>query len=133
MHGAVWAVWQMMRKLDLPRLLGSRREPWQDRVLGMIIGRVLWTCSKRFAVKWWQGTSLPEWLPGAADVSVQMLYQAMDELLSRQQCIEKKLARRHLGDGSLVLFDVHSSYKILLKGESMRKVIPERMSNQPED
>jgi transposase len=109
-HGAVWTVWQMMRKLKLPELLSNRDEPWRDRALGMILARILSPSSKRFAVKWWQGTSLPEWLPGAADVSVQMLYQAMDRLLPRQRSIEKRLAKRHLKDGTLVLFDVTSSY-----------------------
>jgi len=109
-HGAVWAVWQMMRKLDLPRLISGKNEPWRDRALGMILARVLSAASKRFTVKWWQGTSLPEWLPGAADVSVQTLYEAMDRLLPRQRSIEKRLAKQHLGDGTLVLFDVTSSY-----------------------
>jgi transposase len=38
------------------------------------------------------------------------LYQALDWLLARQAHIEKKLAQRHLHDGSLVLYDVSSSY-----------------------
>jgi transposase len=38
------------------------------------------------------------------------LYAAMDWLLDRQQRIENRLARRHLKDGQLVLYDVSSSY-----------------------
>ena len=38
------------------------------------------------------------------------LYAAMDWLLSRQEAIQKKLAARHLGPGSLVLYDLSSSY-----------------------
>jgi transposase len=38
------------------------------------------------------------------------LYDAMDWLLARQGVIEKKLARRHLGEGAMVLYDVTSSY-----------------------
>src|SRR5262249_23712495 len=37
-------------------------------------------------------------------------YDAMDWLLERQSAIEKKLAKRHLTDGALVLYDVTSSY-----------------------
>ncbi len=108
-HGAVWAVWQVMRRLGLPELLGPAGA-WRDRALAMILGRVLRAASKRFAVRWWQGTSLPEWLEGAADIRVQTLYQAMDRLLERQPAIERALARRHLRAGSLVLYDVTSSY-----------------------
>src|SRR5262249_60437160 len=38
------------------------------------------------------------------------LDQAMDWLLERQPRMEKKLAARHLREGSLVLYDVSSSY-----------------------
>src|SRR5437588_11559414 len=38
------------------------------------------------------------------------LYEAMDWLLKRQGAVEKKLARRHLGEGAMVLYDVSSSY-----------------------
>ncbi|MDP2872459.1 MAG: IS1634 family transposase [Bacillota bacterium] len=109
-HGAVWSVWQVMRSLGVPELLGGRKEPWQDRALGMILSRVIRAASKRFTAAWWEGTSLPEWLEGAADVSVQTLYKAMDALLRRQPAIEKMLAQRHLRKGSLVLYDVTSSY-----------------------
>src|SRR5262249_24918429 len=44
------------------------------------------------------------------DATADDLYQALDWLLARQGAIEKKLARRHLGEGALVLYDVTSSY-----------------------
>jgi transposase len=44
------------------------------------------------------------------DVEVQEIYAAMDWLLTRQTRIENKLAKKHLKDGQLVLFDVSSSY-----------------------
>jgi transposase len=47
---------------------------------------------------------------GVADATENDLYQAMDWLLARQPQIEKKLAQRHLQEGSLVLYDVSSSY-----------------------
>ena len=40
-----------------------------------------------------------------ADADEDDLYAAMDWLLERQGTIEKKLATRHLGEGSLVLYD----------------------------
>jgi hypothetical protein len=38
------------------------------------------------------------------------LYETLDWLLAQQPKIEAKLARRHLGDGTLVLYDVTSTY-----------------------
>jgi transposase len=54
-------------------------------------------------------TTLSEEL-GVTDADEDDLYEAMDWLLGRQQRIEKKLAVRHLSEGSLVLYDVTSSY-----------------------
>ena len=45
-----------------------------------------------------------------ADATEDHLYDAMDWLLLRQKAIERKLARRHLGEGAMVLYDVTSSY-----------------------
>jgi transposase len=47
---------------------------------------------------------------GVADADEDDLYAAMDWLIERQQRIEDRLARRHLRDGELVLYDVSSSY-----------------------
>jgi hypothetical protein len=38
------------------------------------------------------------------------LYAALDWLAERQEQIERRLARRHLGDGELALYDHSSSY-----------------------
>jgi len=37
-------------------------------------------------------------------------YDAMDELLKRQDLIQKKLAKKHLQEGCVVLYDITSSY-----------------------
>ena len=47
---------------------------------------------------------------GVAGADEDDLYAALDWLLERQERIEERLARRHLGDGELVLYDVSSSY-----------------------
>ena len=47
---------------------------------------------------------------GIADADEDALYAAMDWLVERQEAIEKRLARRHLKAGGLVLFDLTSSY-----------------------
>ena len=38
------------------------------------------------------------------------LYAAMDWLLARQHAIEQRLAKRHLNDNTLMLYDLTSSY-----------------------
>jgi transposase len=43
-------------------------------------------------------------------VAVNELYAALDWLLAQQPKIEAKLARRNLGEGTLVLYDVTSTY-----------------------
>ena len=34
----------------------------------------------------------------------------MDELISRQNAIQKKLAKKHLNEGCVILYDITSSY-----------------------
>ena len=47
---------------------------------------------------------------GLGEVDEDELYAALDWLLERQPAIETALARRHLKNGTLVLYDVSSSY-----------------------
>src|SRR5260370_16583752 len=47
---------------------------------------------------------------GIADADEDELYVAMDWLLERQGRIEAALAKRHLEQGTLVLYDVSSTY-----------------------
>ena len=44
------------------------------------------------------------------EVAVAEIYAALDWLLAPQERIETGLAKRHLEDGTLVLYDVSSSY-----------------------
>ncbi|GEM_PF-4313210 len=44
------------------------------------------------------------------EVNEDDFYDALDWLLKRQDKIERRLARRHLDEGTLVLYDVTSSY-----------------------
>jgi transposase len=47
---------------------------------------------------------------GLGAVDEDELYAALDWLLERQPAIETALAKRHLTNGTLVLYDVSSSY-----------------------
>ncbi len=110
-HGAVFAVFTLMQRLGLPELLGVRPKPWHRLVLGMIAARLVHPGSKRFTCGWWRRTTLPRLLGLAGGrATVNDLYEAMDQLLARQPAIEERLARRHLEEGALVLYDLSSTY-----------------------
>ena len=117
-HGHVAAVLGTLRKLRLERLIAPQRSPERDRVLAMIVARVLDPGSKlataRNLAEATAGDSLAETL-ALGTVDEDELYAAMDWLLTRQQRIERGLARRHLQDGALVLYDLTSVY---LEGRS---------------
>ena len=75
----------------------------------MIAERLIFPSSKLAHTRHWHDTTLAEELD-IADATEDHLYDTMDWLLLRQKAIEKKLARRHLGEGAMVLYDVTSSY-----------------------
>jgi hypothetical protein len=108
-HGHVEAVLTMIRKLGLEELLASEPSRCRDLVLAMVVERLLFPSSKLANTRHWHDTTLAEELD-VSDATADALYDAMDWLLDRQRAIEKKLARRHLCDGALVLYDVTSSY-----------------------
>jgi transposase len=107
-HGHVQAVLDMVRHLELPRLIASRPCRQRDLIVALIVQRILYPSSKLAATRLWGKTTLAEEL-GVADAEVDEVYKALDWLLARQQRIENKLAQRHLADGDRVLYDVSSS------------------------
>ena len=108
-HGHVEALLLAVRKLGLEAVISSKRCRERDLVLAMIVQRLLDPCSKLATTRQWHSTTLAEEL-GVSEATEDELYQAMDWLLERQPRIENKLAARHLREGSLVLYDVSSSY-----------------------
>jgi transposase len=108
-HGHVEAILQMIRKLELDRLLCAQPCRERDLVVAMIAQRLIDACSKLATTREWHTTTLAEEL-GVAEASEDELYAAMDWLGERQERIEKKLAARHLREGGLVLYDVSSSF-----------------------
>jgi transposase len=107
-HGHVHAVLAMLRRLGLESLIASRPCRERDLVVAMIAQRILHPSSKLAATRLWETTTLAEEL-GVGDTDVDELYAALDWLLQRQKRIENKLAKRHLSEGTRVLYDVSSS------------------------
>ena len=108
-HGHVEALLGAARRLGLARLLDRAPSRERDLALALICGRVIAPGSKLATARALHRSTL------AAELCVEGvdqddLYAAMDWLLERQGRIEGRLARRHLHDGELVLYDVSSSY-----------------------
>jgi hypothetical protein len=112
-HGHVAAVLAMMRKLDLPRLLGRTVSRARDLALAMIASRLIAPGSKLATVRALSPETASSSLGRVLDLGVieeREIYAALDWLGGQQDRIERALARRHLQDGTLVLYDVSSSY-----------------------
>jgi transposase len=117
-HGHVAAALGTIRKIALDRLVlsttkdaASRRHC--DLVVAMIVDRLIAPRSKlgfvRAVDEETAASSLGAVL-GLGKVKEREAYEALDWLVERQARIENGLARRHLEDGVLVLYDVSSSY-----------------------
>jgi hypothetical protein len=111
--GHVRAVLGTARKLGLEALLSPEACPERDRVLAMVVARVLDPASKLATAR---GLDEEAHLGALGQelelgqVRAEQLYDALDWLYLQQAAIEDRLARRHLDEGSLVLYDVTSSY-----------------------
>jgi transposase len=112
-HGHVAAVLGTLRNIGLDRMLGPPRNRCRDLVIAMIVARLIAPASKLATARMLDpltaSSSLGEVL-GLGPVDEDELYVALDWLGERQEAIEKALARKHLHDGTLVLYDVSSSY-----------------------
>lgn len=112
-HGHVAAVLGTMRNIGFEEIIGSRSCKERNLVVAMVVARIIDARSKLATVR-----NLAE-ETAASSLGIELglpiideddLYQAMDWLLGRQAIIENKLAARHLEDGSLILYDVSSSF-----------------------
>jgi Transposase DDE domain len=112
-HGHVAAALGTARKIGLERILRPDGNRCRDLVLALLIGRILDPGSKLAAARALSpdtaSSSLGDAL-GLGEVADDELYAALDWLLARQPSIETALAKRHLQNGTLVLYDVSSSY-----------------------
>lgn len=112
-YGHVAAVLGTLRRIGLDHDLDAQRCTERDLVVAMIVARILEPGSKLATAR-----GLGQEAPLSAlvedldlpDVDERKLYAALDWLYVRQDAIEQRLARRHLQEGSLVLYDVTSTY-----------------------
>ena len=119
-HGHVSAVLGTLRSLGLERLIaGGKLDPaaarLKDLAVAMIVARVIAPGSKlstrRALSLETASTSLGLALGLAGEkIETREIYAALDWLGARQDRIEKSLAKQRLCAGTLVLYDVSSSY-----------------------
>jgi transposase len=112
-HGHVAATLGTLRRLGLDQRLARSRSRQRDLVCAMIVARVLAPASKLATARGLRqqtaSSSLGSLL-GLDTVEEDELYEAMDWLLARQTRLESQLAKRQLQQGSVVLYDVTSTY-----------------------
>ena len=108
-RGPAQAAALAMQRLDFASVITSKPCRERDLVLAMVASRIVAPHTRLATTRWWHTTTLGEDF-GVADANEDDLYAAMDWLLERQSTIQKKLAARHLSAGSLLLYDLSSSY-----------------------
>jgi len=113
-HGHVAAALGTARKIGLDRILGPDGNRCRDLALALVIGRILEPASKLAAARALSpataASSLGEVL-SLGEVDEDELYGALDWLLERQPAIETALAKRHLTNGTLVLYALSHQVK----------------------
>lgn len=112
-HGAVAAVMATIKGLQLAETID--RQPSRERncVLAMMAARLLEPGSKLATARALNAETGRSTLGEALQlqsVDEDDLYLALDWLQERQSAIESRLAARHLSEGTLVLYDLSSTY-----------------------
>ncbi len=112
-HGHVVAVLGTLKRIGLDRLLARGPKRRRDLALALIVARLVDPASKLATARGLDEATASHSLGavlGLGRVTANEVYDALDWLLAQQNKIEKGLARRHLKDGMLVLYDLTSTY-----------------------
>src|SRR5271165_2875699 len=111
-HGHVAAALGTGRALGIEELIDPAPSRRRDLVTAMLVAQVIAPASKLACARGLRtatATSTLGEVLGLSGCDEDDLYEAMDWVLERQDAIEKALAKRHLADGTLVLYDVSSA------------------------
>jgi transposase len=112
-HGHVAAVVGSLRQLGLDAVIDAASSRPRDLAVAMIAARLLDPGSKLATARALHPDTLSSSLSaylGLEATGEDELYRAMDWLLERQPAIETALAKKHLAEGGLVLYDLTSTY-----------------------
>ena len=112
-HGHIAAVLGTLIKLEIKEIIDPKSSRNRSLILAMIVARILEPRSKLATARGLNKetcfSSLSKLL-GLESADEDELYEALDWLLERQERIENRLAKKHLSEGSLVLYDISSTY-----------------------
>jgi len=112
-HGHVAAVLGTLRRIGLDRLISSKPCREAQLITALIVLRIIAPASKLASLAGLHAETAQHSLAGElqlGEIKTAEIYEALDWLLKRQTRIENKLAKKHLAEGTLVLYDVSSSY-----------------------
>jgi hypothetical protein len=112
-HGHVAAALGLARRIGLDQLLPDGPERRRNLAVALIVARLIDPAAKLATARALDETTATNSLGvtlGLGAVNFKEVYAALDWLGMAQPSIETALARQHLSDGTLVLYDVSSSY-----------------------
>jgi hypothetical protein len=112
-HGHVLAALGTARRIKLDRLLPRASERRAKLALALIVARLVEPASKLATARALDATTAPHSLGatlGLGAVTAKEVYATLDWLGAAQDAVERALARRHLSNGTLLLYDVTSTY-----------------------
>ncbi|EGJ29572.1 MULTISPECIES: IS1634 family transposase [Moorena] len=120
-HGHISGVLGTLNKLGVPELIDGKASKNRAVIIAMIVARIIDPCSKLATARGLNqetcGSSLSHLL-GLESTDEDDLYEALDWLIARQTRIENELAKKHLKEGALVLYDVSSTYFVRVASAS---------------
>ncbi|MCZ8028976.1 MAG: IS1634 family transposase [Microcystis sp. LE19-10.1B] len=112
-HGHVMAILETIKKLGLDKIISEKSSRIRNLVVAMIVARIINPKSKLATARGFNSETGSQSLGQLLDLEKadeDELYNALDWLLEKQEKIEKHLAIKHLESGTLVLYDVTSTY-----------------------
>jgi len=108
-YGGSYVFKNLAKQIGLEQAISSTKSEWRENVMAMIVGRILYQGSKLSLVNQYMDTSLWELAGHKRGVRPNVeehCYKPMDKLLERKTRIERKLAKKHLTDGCIILYDI---------------------------
>ncbi|GCL52640.1 transposase [Microcystis aeruginosa NIES-3804] len=112
-HGHVMAILETIKKLGLDKIISEKSSRIRNLVVAMIVARIINPKSKLATARGFNSETCSQSLGQLLDLEKadeDELYNALDWLLEKQEKIEKHLALKQLESGTLVLYDVTSTY-----------------------
>jgi transposase len=112
-HGHVSLILETMKKLKLDSIISSKPSRNRNLIMAMITARIINPASKLATARGFNEETCSNSLGHLLNLkkaAEDELYLALDWLLENQEKIENQLAKIHLQEGALVLYDVTSTY-----------------------